>query len=150
MLVAWLPVHAFAQTSTGVGSIGGVSTDMDYEPSDEGSSAVKGGGGLSPESNAVSTPGRSAGSVSSSTRSTGKRSDQDRALAAEKRGRILPYGRIVKVVTQNVPGDIIRVRLIENVGSDFIYEVTVLDDGGRYTKVSLNARTGKVLNKKRR
>lgn len=77
------------------------------------------------------------------------RTDQDRAYDAERRGIVLPYGRVLKKVKQAVPGDIVRVRLEQN-KSLWTYEVTVLDGEGRYIQLSLNARTGSVISKRRR
>jgi hypothetical protein len=78
------------------------------------------------------------------------RTDQDRAFDAERRGIVLPYGRVLKKVKQAVPGDIVRVRLQQNKSSVWTYEVTVLDQSGRYIQLSLNARTGTVISKRRR
>ena len=108
-------------------------------------------------STTTSTPGtgKTTGTEKSSPSSAGNnpgnngRNDQDRAYDAERRGIVLPYSRVLKKVKQAVPGDVVRVRLQQS-KSIWTYEVTVLDADGRYIQLSLNARTGSVISKRRR
>ncbi len=78
------------------------------------------------------------------------KSDNDRARDAGHNGTVLPYGRVLKKVKQAIAGDVVKVRLLQHDASLWTYEVTVLDELGHYTRLSLNARTGVILSKKRR
>jgi uncharacterized membrane protein YkoI len=75
------------------------------------------------------------------------RSEQDDAWDANRRGLVLPYGKVLKKVKQAAPGDVVKVRLLKPFIGQWTYEVTVLDTRGRYTKLSLNAKTGSVIKK---
>ncbi len=87
--------------------------------------------------------------VESNNRDTGiqTRTDQDKAREAGRRGFVLPFGRVLKKVKQVISGDVVKVRLVQREASLWTYEVTVLDDAGHYTRLSLNARTGAILSK---
>jgi uncharacterized membrane protein YkoI len=78
------------------------------------------------------------------------RTEQDNAREAGQRGYIIPYGRVLKKIKQTVPGDVVKVRLYQRNITLWTYEFTVLDDAGRFTQISLNARTGAVISKKKR
>jgi uncharacterized membrane protein YkoI len=73
--------------------------------------------------------------------------DQDTALEAARKGLVLPFGKVLKTVKKNAPGDVVKVRLIYRLTGMWTYEVTVLDSKGRYTKLSLNARSGALISK---
>jgi len=74
------------------------------------------------------------------------RSDRDHeaARAALARGEILPLTRILAVVAQQSPGDILEVEL-ERHDSRFEYEVRVLTAAGKVVEFHLDARTGALL-----
>jgi uncharacterized membrane protein YkoI len=113
-------------------------------PDDEADSAVRTAPGTQPNSN---SDGNNV-------------SRQDDAREAGRRGLVMSYGRVLKKLKQTVPGDVVKVRLLQFnkvLGikspvnkSTWTYEVTVLDEAGRYTLVSLNAYTGAIISKKRR
>lgn len=61
-----------------------------------------------------------------------------------KRGEILPLGRILQIVQERVPGDIIQVELDHSDKHGWEYEVKVLAANGRVLEVDVNARTGVI------
>jgi uncharacterized membrane protein YkoI len=74
------------------------------------------------------------------------RNDQDHeaARAALARGEILPLTRILAVVAQRSPGDILEVEL-DRERTRFIYEITVLSPAGKVVEVRLDAKTAAVI-----
>lgn len=66
------------------------------------------------------------------------------ARQALRRGEVLPLTRILVIVGQRVPGDVIKVKLEEDDGR-IEYEVKVLTAAGRVIEVELDARTGRIL-----
>lgn len=75
------------------------------------------------------------------------RDDQDHEAArkAMARGEILPLTRILPVVAQARPGDVLEVQLDRH-RERFVYEVTVLTRAGKVTEVHVDAKTGALLN----
>lgn len=71
------------------------------------------------------------------------RDDHIEARALLQRGEILPLNRILSIVQQRVPGDVIEVELDRD-KHGWEYEVKVLTASGRVRKVKLNARDGTV------
>ena len=69
--------------------------------------------------------------------------DHEAARAALQRGEILPLPRILEIVAEQAPGDVIEVELDDNHGV-LEYEVKVLAADGRVREVKMNARTGVV------
>lgn len=65
------------------------------------------------------------------------------ARALLQRGEILPLSRILQIVRQREPGDVIEVEL-ENGKHGWEYEVKVLTTSGRVRKVKLNAGSGVI------
>lgn len=61
-----------------------------------------------------------------------------------QRGEILPLGRILQIVQEHVPGDIIEVELDLSSKRGWEYEVKVLSTSGRVLEVDVNARTGEI------
>jgi uncharacterized membrane protein YkoI len=70
--------------------------------------------------------------------------EQDAARAALQRGQALPLVRILAIVAQQVPGDVIEVEL-DDEDNTLVYEIKVLTANGRVREVEIDARTGKVL-----
>ena len=70
--------------------------------------------------------------------------DQIEARELLKRGEILPLGRILQIVQERVPGDIIEVELDRSDKHGWEYEVKVLTPNGRVREVDVNARTGVI------
>ncbi len=101
----------------------------------------------------TSKPGPASLSSSATFNSGNSRStinDQDTALEAARKGLVLPFGKVLKSVKAKAPGDVVKVRLIYLTTGIWAYEVTVLDNKGRYTKLSVNAKTGALMWKKTR
>ena len=67
--------------------------------------------------------------------------DNDRARAALQRGEILPITRILPMVAQHLPGDVVEVRLDTRRGR-LDYEIKVLTPSGQVRRLLLDARTG--------
>jgi len=67
--------------------------------------------------------------------------DNDVARAALQRGEILPITRILPLVAQYLPGDVVEVRLDTRRGS-LDYEIKVLTPSGQVRRLLLDARTG--------
>jgi len=73
--------------------------------------------------------------------------DKDDHIEAREllqRGEIVPLARILDVVQQRVPGDVIEVELDREDGT-WRYKVKVLTPTGRVRKLYLDARNGAVL-----
>jgi uncharacterized membrane protein YkoI len=69
------------------------------------------------------------------------RGDNDFARNALQRGEILPITRILPLVAQYLPGDVVEVRL-ESKGGRLQYEIKVLTQSGHIRDLVLDARTG--------
>lgn len=74
-------------------------------------------------------------------RSRDRDRDQDLAREALQRGEVLPIARILELVAQHLPGDVIEVQLDERRGQ-LEYEIRVLTPTGRVRELVLDARTG--------
>jgi uncharacterized membrane protein YkoI len=74
-------------------------------------------------------------------RSRDRDDDQDLARQALQRGEVLPVARILELVAQHLPGDVIEVQLDERRGR-LEYEIRVLTPSGRVRELVLDARTG--------
>jgi uncharacterized membrane protein YkoI len=74
----------------------------------------------------------------------GDHDDHVEARALLQRGEILPLSRILAIVQQQVPGDVVEVELEHGKHHGWEYEVKVLTAQGRVREVKLNARSGEV------
>jgi uncharacterized membrane protein YkoI len=72
------------------------------------------------------------------------RDDHVEARALLQRGEILPLSRILELVQQKVPGDVVEVELERSREHGWQYEVKVLTAEGRVRKVKLDAASGTV------
>ena len=72
------------------------------------------------------------------------KNDHIEARELLKRGEIVPLARILEVVQQRVPGDVIEVEL-EREDGRWEYKVKVLTPTGLVRKLYLDARNGAVL-----
>lgn len=70
--------------------------------------------------------------------------DHEAARAALARGEILPLTRILTLVAQQAPGDILEIEL-DREQARFIYEVRVLTPAGKVVEVKFEAKTGARL-----
>lgn len=74
-----------------------------------------------------------------------KPGDHDYAREALRRGEILPLTRILPIVQQRVPGDVIEIDLDDDDdGARIEYEIKVLTPNGRVIEVKVDARTGRI------
>lgn len=70
--------------------------------------------------------------------------DQAEARMLLQRGEILPLGRILQIVQERTPGDIIQVELDRSDKHGWEYEVKVLAASGRVIEVDVNAKSGAI------
>ena len=70
--------------------------------------------------------------------------DHERARRAFERGEILPIMEILALVAQHLPGDVIEVEL-EVRRNRIYYEVDVLTPTGRVREITIDGRTGDVM-----
>lgn len=83
--------------------------------------------------------------LSSIQAATLKPGDHDYAREAVRRGEILPITRILPIVQQRVPGEVIEIELDDHdEGRRIEYEIKVLTPAGRVIEVKVNARTGQI------
>lgn len=72
------------------------------------------------------------------------RNDHERARQALQAGQILPLGKVLERLAQDQPGQVLEVELEHDHGR-WIYEVKLLQTGGRVIKFNIDAATGDVL-----
>ena len=77
-------------------------------------------------------------------RGRGRGGDHDEAREAVERGEALPLSEILAIVRRVEPGEVIEVELERDHGR-LEYEIEVLTPRGRVRKVTLDARTGAIL-----
>ncbi len=73
-----------------------------------------------------------------------ERRDHDRARAAMKAGEALPLQDVLENVQRNYPGEVLEVEL-EREDGRWVYELKLLQPGGRLLKLDVDARTAVVL-----
>lgn len=76
-------------------------------------------------------------------------SDQDRARAAVQAGQVLPLSAVLARLEREHPGQVLEVELEQDKGR-WVYEVKLLQAGGRLMKLELDAGTGAVLKRRER
>lgn len=75
--------------------------------------------------------------------------DQDRARAAVQAGDVLPLKTVLERLERDHPGQVLEVELEQDDGR-WIYEIKLLQPGGRLVKLELDAASGEVLRRKER
>lgn len=75
--------------------------------------------------------------------------DHDRARAAVQAGEVLPLGQVIERLQRTHPGQVLELELDRENGR-WIYEVKLLQADGQLLKLELDARTGEVLEVKRK
>ncbi|HSB24395.1 MAG TPA: PepSY domain-containing protein [Burkholderiaceae bacterium] len=75
--------------------------------------------------------------------------DQDRARAAVQAGDVLPLKTVLERLERDHPGQVLEVELEQDAGR-WIYEIKLLQPGGRLVKLELDAASGEVLRRKER
>lgn len=76
-------------------------------------------------------------------------SDQDRARAAVQAGQVLPLKTVLERLERDHPGQVLEVEL-ESEGDRWVYEVKLLQAGGRLLKLEIDAASGHVLQRRER
>lgn len=76
-------------------------------------------------------------------------SDHDRARDAVQAGQVLPLKTVLERLEREHPGQVLEVELERDDGQ-WIYEVKLLQSGGRLVKFELDARSGEVLKRRDR
>ncbi|HEY9270734.1 MULTISPECIES: PepSY domain-containing protein [Achromobacter] len=76
-------------------------------------------------------------------------SDHEQARQALQAGKVLPLRSVLDIVERDYPGQVVKVEFEEDDG-EFIYEIRLLQGGGRLVKLKIDARDGKVLGVKGR
>ena len=76
-------------------------------------------------------------------------SEQDRARAAVQAGKVLPLKTLLERLEREHPGQVLEVELEQDDGR-WIYEIKLLQAGGRLVKLELDAASGAVLQRKER
>lgn len=76
-------------------------------------------------------------------------SDHDRARDAVQAGQVLPLKTVLERLEREHPGQVLEVELERDDGR-WIYEVKLLQSGGRLVKFELDARNGEVLKRRDR
>ena len=72
------------------------------------------------------------------------RSDHDRARAALKAGEVLPLQEVLEKVQRSHPGELLEVELERDDGR-WVYELKLLQSGGRLLRLDVDAKTAAVL-----
>lgn len=72
------------------------------------------------------------------------RRDHERARAAVQSGQVLPLGTLLQQLQRTHPGQVLEVELERDSGR-WVYELKLLQPGGRLLKLELDAATGTVL-----
>jgi uncharacterized iron-regulated membrane protein len=75
--------------------------------------------------------------------------DQDRARAAVQAGKVLPLKTLLERLQREHPGQVLEVELEQDDGR-WIYEIKLLQPGGRLVKLEVDAASGAVLQRKER
>lgn len=78
----------------------------------------------------------------------GGRDDHERARQAVASGEVLPWPQIAQRIAASHPGELLELEL-EREDGRWIYEVRLLQPGGRILKLELDARTGELLRQRR-
>ncbi len=70
--------------------------------------------------------------------------DQDRARAAVQAGKVLPLKTVLERLERDHPGQLLEVELEEDDGR-WLYEIKLIEPGGRMVKLKLDAASGDVV-----
>jgi uncharacterized membrane protein YkoI len=70
--------------------------------------------------------------------------DHDRARAAVQAGKVLPLKTILQRLERDHPGQLLEVELEEDDGR-WLYEIKLIEPGGRLVKLKLDAASGDVV-----
>jgi uncharacterized membrane protein YkoI len=73
--------------------------------------------------------------------------DHDRARQAVQAGEVLKLADVLERVAPSNPGQVLEVEL-EREDSQWVYEIKLLQPGGRLVKLQVDARTGVVIGRR--
>ena len=73
--------------------------------------------------------------------------DHERALQAVQSGQVLPLAKVLALIEKAHPGQVLEVELERDDGR-WIYEVKLLQAGGRLVKLELDAASGEWLQRR--
>ncbi len=76
-------------------------------------------------------------------------SDHDRARHAVQAGQVLPLRTVLERLERDHPGQVLEVELEQDDGR-WVYEVRLLQAGGRLVKLEIDAASGAVLQRRER
>lgn len=74
--------------------------------------------------------------------------DQERARGERREGNILSYAEIVRAALREVPGKVVDQELRRAGGDRQVYRLKIMQEGGKIARVTLDARTGEILDVK--
>jgi len=89
------------------------------------------------------------GAVAVASAPADDRQDHDRARAALKAGEVLPLQAVLDKVQRVHPGDVLAVEL-EREDGRWVYELKLLQSGGRLLRLDVDARSGAILRSRQR
>ena len=72
--------------------------------------------------------------------------DHERARAAMAAGEVMPLQQLLREVATQAAGEVLEVEL-EREDGRWLYELKLLQPGGRLRKLKVDARTGRLLEK---
>ena len=75
--------------------------------------------------------------------------DHDRARAAVQSGQVLPLKTVLERLSRDHPGQVLEVEL-EQGSAGWVYEIRLLQPGGRLVKLEVDAASGDVLRRRER
>lgn len=73
--------------------------------------------------------------------------DHDRARQAVQAGEVLKLSTVLERIAPRHPGQVLEVEL-EREHSQWVYEIKLLQSGGRLVKLQVDARTGEVIERR--
>ncbi len=79
----------------------------------------------------------------------GEHADHEQARAALRAGEVLPLPALLDKLQRSQPGRVLEIELERDEGR-WIYEIKLLEPGGRIVKLDVDARSGDVLRQRRR
>lgn len=79
----------------------------------------------------------------------GNPGDHEQARAAVQAGEVLPLPALLERLAKTHPGQVLELELERDDGR-WIYEVRLLEPGGRVAKLEVDARTGEVIKLRRK
>lgn len=83
-------------------------------------------------------------SLGSPVAQAGGKDDHERARQAVQSGQVLPLPQVLERLAKEHPGQVLEVELETDEGR-WVYEIKLLQTGGRLTKLKLDAQTAEVL-----